>query len=360
MAALRAGLRLPGGRPRVGLRPGPAGDDRRRLVEPARSPPRRGRSSAGWYDLLTEVATEAAERFGGLGPFSPAEVGDADRQRVPRRPRRCCCSGSTATSCRSGPACAASASSSGPPRSAAAPRDGEPMRARNPTTRGYVERDGVKLHWERSATASRRSCCSRRGRSSRRGTGRRRSPYLARQHRVVTFDGRGCGRSDRPVGAEALHASPSSPPTPSRCSTPRAPSGPCSSACRRGALWAIQVAADHPERVLGARRDRPGGAARASRSRARRRTRSTSRSTTTEGWAKYNRHYWERDYEGFLEFFFGQMFPEPHSTKQIEDCVGWGLETDAATLIDTERGVSRPAPRAFAATCAHGSAAPSS
>lgn len=28
----------------------------------------------GWYDLLTDVATEAAERFGGIGPFTPAEV----------------------------------------------------------------------------------------------------------------------------------------------------------------------------------------------------------------------------------------------------------------------------------------------
>jgi AcrR family transcriptional regulator len=28
----------------------------------------------GWFDLLTEVAAEGAERFGGLGPFSPAEV----------------------------------------------------------------------------------------------------------------------------------------------------------------------------------------------------------------------------------------------------------------------------------------------
>jgi AcrR family transcriptional regulator len=28
----------------------------------------------GWYEMLTEVATEAAERFGGLGPFEPAEV----------------------------------------------------------------------------------------------------------------------------------------------------------------------------------------------------------------------------------------------------------------------------------------------
>lgn len=29
---------------------------------------------AGWYRLLTDVATEAASRFGGLGPFSPAEA----------------------------------------------------------------------------------------------------------------------------------------------------------------------------------------------------------------------------------------------------------------------------------------------
>ena len=28
----------------------------------------------GWYELLNEVATEAAARFGGLGPFSPAEA----------------------------------------------------------------------------------------------------------------------------------------------------------------------------------------------------------------------------------------------------------------------------------------------
>ena len=28
----------------------------------------------GWYELLNDVATEAAARFGGLGPFSPAEA----------------------------------------------------------------------------------------------------------------------------------------------------------------------------------------------------------------------------------------------------------------------------------------------
>jgi pimeloyl-ACP methyl ester carboxylesterase len=30
------------------------------------------------------------------------------------------------------------------------------------------------------------------------------------------------------------------------------------------------------------------------------------------------------------------MFNEPHSTKPIEDCVGWGLETTPETLIATQ------------------------
>ena len=59
---------------------------------------------------------------------------------------------------------------------------------------------------------------------------------------------------------------------------------------------------------------------------------------TDEGWAKDNLHYWLRDYRGFLEFFFSQMFTEPHSTKPIEDCIGWGLETTAETLVATEIG----------------------
>jgi hypothetical protein len=42
---------------------------------------------------------------------------------------------------------------------------------------------------------------------------------------------------------------------------------------------------------------------------------------------------------GFLECFFGKFFIEPHSTKQIEDFVGWGLEIDPATLVATDEGV---------------------
>jgi predicted glycosyltransferase len=54
---------------------------------------------------------------------------------------------------------------------------------------------------------------------------------------------------------------------------------------------------------------------------------------TDEGWAKDNRHYWLRDWRGYAEFFFGELLPEPHSTKQHEDCVGWAMETSADTML---------------------------
>ena len=46
-----------------------------------------------------------------------------------------------------------------------------------------------------------------------------------------------------------------------------------------------------------------------------------------------NRHYIRADHRGFLEFFFGEMFPEPHSTKQVEDAVAYGLDGPAELLV---------------------------
>ena len=68
-----------------------------------------------------------------------------------------------------------------------------------------------------------------------------------------------------------------------------------------------------------------------------------------DGWAKYNAHYWRRDWMGFAEFFFGEMFNEPHSTKQIEDTVGWSLETDPEVLIAAEAVDFLDPPAAFGA-----------
>jgi hypothetical protein len=61
---------------------------------------------------------------------------------------------------------------------------------------------------------------------------------------------------------------------------------------------------------------------------------------TGEGWARHNQRYWLRDYEGYLDFFMSRMFTEPHSTKPIEDTVGWGLDTTGETLALTYRAPS--------------------
>ena len=67
---------------------------------------------------------------------------------------------------------------------------------------------------------------------------------------------------------------------------------------------------------------------------------------TDEGWARDTRRNWLRDWRGFAEFFFAELLPEPHSSKQYEDCVGWVMETSAeANLLFRDASLCRPAVR---------------
>jgi pimeloyl-ACP methyl ester carboxylesterase len=163
-------------------------------------------------------------------------------------------------------------------------------------------------------------------------------------HPLAPLDGRGNGRSDRPEGAEAYSRPQFALDTLAVMDATRTDRAvlvgvSCS------ALWGLQLAAEQPERVAGAvligpavplapplpeRTEHPFEEA----------------LETDDGWAKYNVHYWRREYGDFLEFFFGRCFTEPHSTKQIEDCVGWGLETAPDTLADTARGLGLGPPDA--------------
>jgi predicted glycosyltransferase len=52
-----------------------------------------------------------------------------------------------------------------------------------------------------------------------------------------------------------------------------------------------------------------------------------------EGWFKTNRHYWQTNWGDFAEFFFGQQLCEPHSTKQLEDVVGFALDSTAEVQL---------------------------
>jgi pimeloyl-ACP methyl ester carboxylesterase/predicted glycosyltransferase len=157
---------------------------------------------------------------------------------------------------------------------------------------------------------------------------------------VTTFDGRGSGRSDRPQGAAAYSDEAYAADTLAvfdDAGVDRAVL--VSLSC--GASWSVRVAVAAPDRVRGLFAIAPScGFPIADPERERYAW--DGRHDTTRGWAKYNKHYWleggPEGHDDFLRFFFGQMFHEPHSTKQIEDAVGWGHEITPQTLADTTAG----------------------
>ena len=72
-----------------------------------------------------------------------------------------------------------------------------------PTSEGYVERDGVRIFWERYGDGEPTVLLLPTWSIVHSRFWKPQIPYLARHCRVITFDGRGNGRSDRPAGAEA-------------------------------------------------------------------------------------------------------------------------------------------------------------
>ncbi|MDT4978994.1 MAG: hypothetical protein QOG07_873 [Pseudonocardiales bacterium] len=209
------------------------------------------------------------------------------------------------------------------------------MRAMAPLSDGYVDRSGVKVHYEVFGTGGPTILLLPAWSLVQSRRWKMQVPYLARHHRVITFDGRGCGLSDRPTepadyadhefAADAVAVLDAS-----------ETAAALIVSVSRGASYALDLAGSSPERVLGAifvsptvsRDDLIPNAVAYSWN---------DELDTDEGWAKYNRHYWARDWPGFAEFFMAQAFNEPHSTKQREDCVRWALEdTDPQTVTATQ------------------------
>ena len=224
------------------------------------------------------------------------------------------------------------------------------MRARYPDHAGFVERDGVKLHWEEFGAGDHTILLLPCWSIVHSRIWKAQVPYLARHFRVVTFDGRGCGRSDRPVAAAAYHYSQFAADTVAVLDATGTPDAVLAG-FSRGSLWGLKVAAESPERVrglvfLGASiplvPKHPERAA----------PFFGVRLDTTEGWAKYNHHYWvEGGYVDFVEFFAGSVYSEPHSTKQLEDFIAWGLEVEPSTLVATSAGLGAADPDDFRELC---------
>ncbi|MET1039282.1 MAG: alpha/beta fold hydrolase, partial [Aeromicrobium sp.] len=210
-------------------------------------------------------------------------------------------------------------------------------RVRLPDRSGTVTRDGVRLAWEVHGDGPTTVLLMPTWSILPSRFWKAQLSYLARHHRVVTFDGRGSGRSDCPAGAPAYTDEEFAADTEAVMDATGTPSAVLV-ALSCGATWAVHVAARHPARVLGIFAIGPScGLAVAQPDRER--FAWDERHDTDEGWAKYNKWYWlEGGLDDFRRFFFERMFHEPHSTKQLEDALDWSSSISPQALADTRAG----------------------
>src|SRR5262245_59709676 len=176
----------------------------------------------------------------------------------------------------------------------------EQTRARYPDESGYVERDGIRVFYEVYGSGEPTLLLLPTWSLFHSRHWKMQIPYLSRHYRVVTFDGRGNGRSDRPrevaaygerqFAADALAVMDAT-------VTEHA----VIIGFSRGGQWGLILAAEHPERTDGAvfigPRYAGGGEAVPERTV----YDFDTEYETVQGWAKHNRFHWLRDYRDWVE-----------------------------------------------------------
>ena len=217
------------------------------------------------------------------------------------------------------------------------------MRALEPVAEGYVGRDAVRAHYEMYGAGEPAVFLLMPDTTVQSRAWKAQVPFLARSFQVVTIDPRGNGRSDRPTASEELNLAHLMADAWDVLDAVDVGQVVLVGLCS-GVAQAVLMAVDQPDRVLGVFAINAGMGL----------TPPLPHKVqfdfdavlgTDEGWAKNNRHYWERDWPGFCSFFFAEMFPEPHSTKQVEDCVKWSTAATAEVmLLDA---AAEPDPRAL-------------
>jgi pimeloyl-ACP methyl ester carboxylesterase/predicted glycosyltransferase len=217
------------------------------------------------------------------------------------------------------------------------------MRAKLPDKEGFVTRDGVKLAYEVYGDGAETMLFIPPWSIVHARVYKAQLPYFSERFRCIAYDGRGNGRSDRPEDmlaytldnyvADALAVM--------DALDVRAA---ITVGLSFGGLIASVLAAHHPDRVRAAilagtvstigPEQHPHFSA----------THFTSTRDNFEGWGKFNRDYWRKDYPDFAAFFVANIFSEPHSTRQIEDGIAWANDTTGITLIKTVEARAVPPP----------------
>lgn len=220
-------------------------------------------------------------------------------------------------------------------------RGAEQSRAVYPQAEGLVEREGERLFYEVYGRGEQTVFLMPTWSLVHSRHWKMQVAYLARHFRVLVMDGLGNGRS-------------------SRCEDPQR-YGPAAFArdciavmdatgtdravavsLSRGAQFLLALAHEDSERLAGAAFIAPMFPYTPSQWSLILHPRMASRfakpAPLYRWWGRMNANHWMEDYPAFAEWFISRCLPEAHSTKAIEDGVGWALETDPRTLIATAMG----------------------
>jgi pimeloyl-ACP methyl ester carboxylesterase len=157
--------------------------------------------------------------------------------------------------------------------------------------------------------------------------------YLSRHFRVIAYDGRGNGRSDRPTDAAAYADTVLTADIGTVMDATDTPTAVLVGLCADGVWRAIRYAADHAGRVRGIVAFAVGVPYLSPKHPNRAGHSFDEELPSYEGWAKVNRHYWRQDYPAFARWFFEEMTTEPHSTKAIEDAASWAVDGSVDVML---------------------------
>lgn len=162
-------------------------------------------------------------------------------------------------------------------------------------------------------------------------------PYLARHFRVVTFDGRGNGRSGRPVGVDSYTRPQNVADAKAVLDASGTDEAVVVAHCHAN-WWALELAITHPERIVGWVAVDPGLPYIGTPQPHWQMAGATWHDILDDprDWQLFNRHVIVNEHRRWIEFFFSSQLVEPHSTKNFEDAVGWALESTGEILADSE------------------------
>jgi pimeloyl-ACP methyl ester carboxylesterase/predicted glycosyltransferase len=208
------------------------------------------------------------------------------------------------------------------------------MRAKMPSSDGFVERDGVKLHYEIYGDGPETMVFVPPWAIVHSRVYKAQLPWFSERFRCITYDGRGNGKSDRPADMAAYSLDNYVADLLAVMDDTVAGKAILVGLSFGGMLNCV-LAAHHPERVKAAILVGTVASIGPAMYPYLGNKHFLEKREQFEGWNKFNRDYWLANYPDFAEHFIRNIHSEPHSTKQIEDGIDWASETSGPVLIKT-------------------------